>query len=149
MSHKLFSWTKYQIKSPIPTCLCLGMKLPRTRGHQLVDGDGHWGALGAFRESVLWEAVGFQSSQSSLSMLLLHMILLKGLWWVNSLFSSCKNLWYVPISILWSVTLTFGQIPLTNPYPGPRSVLILDNCHIHHAEEICELVEDEAGMFTV
>ena len=36
------------------------------------------------------------------------------------------------------------QIPLTNPYPGPRSVLILDNCRIHHAEEIRELVEDEA-----
>lgn len=36
------------------------------------------------------------------------------------------------------------QIPLTNPYPGPRSVLILDNCSIHHAEEIRHLVEDEA-----
>ena len=68
---------------------------------------------------------------------------------MNGSFSSCENLWYVPISILWSVTLTFGQIPLTNPYPGPQSVLILDNCHIHHAEKIRELVEDEAGMFTV
>jgi len=35
-------------------------------------------------------------------------------------------------------------IPLTNPYPGPRSILILDNCRIHHAEEIRQLVEDEA-----
>jgi transposase len=35
-------------------------------------------------------------------------------------------------------------IPLTNPYPGPRSVLILDNCNIHHAEEVRILVEDEA-----
>jgi transposase len=34
---------------------------------------------------------------------------------------------------------------LTNAYPGPRSVLILDNCNIHHAEEIRELVEDQAG----
>ena len=42
--------------------------------------------------------------------------------------------------------LTFSQIPLPNPYLRPQSVLILDNCHIHHAEEICELVEDEAGM---
>ena len=39
------------------------------------------------------------------------------------------------------------QIPLTNPYPGPRSVLILDNCNIHHAEEIRQLVEDEACKF--
>jgi transposase len=37
------------------------------------------------------------------------------------------------------------QIPLTNPYPGPRSVLIIDNCSIHHAEEIRQLVKDEAG----
>ncbi|KAI0041490.1 hypothetical protein FA95DRAFT_1501415 [Auriscalpium vulgare] len=35
---------------------------------------------------------------------------------------------------------------LTNPYPGPRSVLVLDNCNIHHAEEVRVLVEEEAGM---
>jgi len=35
-------------------------------------------------------------------------------------------------------------LPLTNPYPGPRSVLVLDNCQIHHAEEIRALVEDDA-----
>src|ERR1700677_1974027 len=35
-------------------------------------------------------------------------------------------------------------IPLTNPYPGPRSVLILDNCNIHHSEKVQALVEDEA-----
>jgi hypothetical protein len=38
------------------------------------------------------------------------------------------------------------QMPLTNPYPGPRSVLILDNCNIHHAKEVRQLVEDDAGM---
>lgn len=37
------------------------------------------------------------------------------------------------------------QIPLTNPYPGPRSCIVLDNCAIHHSEEIRKLVEDEAG----
>ncbi|SJL02942.1 uncharacterized protein ARMOST_06283 [Armillaria ostoyae] len=35
-------------------------------------------------------------------------------------------------------------IPLTNPYPGPRSILLLDNCNIHCAEEIRALVEDDA-----
>jgi transposase len=35
-------------------------------------------------------------------------------------------------------------IPLTNPYPGPRSVLVLDNCSIHHSEEVRALVEDDA-----
>lgn len=38
-------------------------------------------------------------------------------------------------------------MPYTTPYPGPRSVLILDNCSIHHAEEVCTLVEDENCMF--
>jgi hypothetical protein len=36
------------------------------------------------------------------------------------------------------------QIPLTNPYPGPHSVLILDNCSIHHSEQVQQLVEDKA-----
>ncbi|RXW14516.1 hypothetical protein EST38_g11337 [Candolleomyces aberdarensis] len=31
-------------------------------------------------------------------------------------------------------------LPTTTPYPGPRSVLILDNARIHHSEEIRELV---------
>lgn len=31
-----------------------------------------------------------------------------------------------------------------NPYPGPRSVLVLDNCRIHHTDEIRELIEEEA-----
>ena len=116
----------------------------KIRGHQLVDKDGHWKDLNAFRGSVSWEAGGSQYSQSSLSMGLLHMILLKGLWQVSSSFISCESLWYISISVPQLVMLTFSQIPLTNPYPGPWSVLILDNCHIHHAEEIRELVEDEA-----
>ncbi|KAH7919551.1 hypothetical protein BV22DRAFT_1022786, partial [Leucogyrophana mollusca] len=31
-------------------------------------------------------------------------------------------------------------LPITTPYPGPRSVLVMDNARIHHAEEINELV---------
>ncbi|KAI6010644.1 hypothetical protein PISMIDRAFT_50406, partial [Pisolithus microcarpus 441] len=31
-------------------------------------------------------------------------------------------------------------MPFTNPYPGPHSVLIMDNCHIHHGEDIRCLV---------
>ncbi|KAJ7599016.1 hypothetical protein C8J56DRAFT_1039895 [Mycena floridula] len=42
-------------------------------------------------------------------------------------------------------TMGWSLILITNPYPGPRSVLILDNCSIHHAEAIRELVEDQAG----
>jgi transposase len=53
----------------------------------------------------------------------------------------------VPGSITADRFLQFLQelvIPLTNPYPGPRSVLILDNCNIHHSEKIRALVEDDA-----
>ncbi|KAG2112036.1 uncharacterized protein F5147DRAFT_572829, partial [Suillus discolor] len=28
------------------------------------------------------------------------------------------------------------HLPLTNLYPSPHSVLVLDNCHIHHSEEV-------------
>ncbi|KIK36704.1 hypothetical protein CY34DRAFT_39772, partial [Suillus luteus UH-Slu-Lm8-n1] len=33
-------------------------------------------------------------------------------------------------------------LPLTNPYHGPCSVLVLDNCRIHHSEEVRRVVED-------
>ena len=34
-----------------------------------------------------------------------------------------------------------------NPYPGPRSVVIMDNCAIHHDEDIQHLIKVERGMF--
>jgi hypothetical protein len=39
------------------------------------------------------------------------------------------------------------QMPFTNPYPGPRSVLIMDNCRIHHGEQIHQLVKDGNHKF--
>ena len=56
------------------------------------------------------------------------------------------NWLYVPLFLAYRhVNWNFSwQIPLTNPYPGPRSVLVLDNCNIHHSEEVRKLVEDEA-----
>ncbi|KIK19058.1 hypothetical protein PISMIDRAFT_73195, partial [Pisolithus microcarpus 441] len=33
-------------------------------------------------------------------------------------------------------------MPFTNPYPGPWSVVIMDNCLIHHGKDVCHLVED-------
>ena len=32
-----------------------------------------------------------------------------------------------------------------NPFPEPRSVLVLDNCRIHHNPELVDLVEG-AGL---
>ncbi|TFY50469.1 hypothetical protein EVG20_g11499 [Dentipellis fragilis] len=32
-------------------------------------------------------------------------------------------------------------LPVTNPFPGPQSVLVCDNARIHHAPEVRELIE--------
>lgn len=37
------------------------------------------------------------------------------------------------------------QAPLLNPYPAPRSVVVLDNCAIHHDEAIRRIIVDECG----
>jgi|SRR5882762_7888780 len=34
-----------------------------------------------------------------------------------------------------------------NPYPGVRSVVVMDNCAIHHDEEVWAIVEGECGMY--
>ncbi|KAI9059853.1 hypothetical protein FKP32DRAFT_1578970 [Trametes sanguinea] len=36
--------------------------------------------------------------------------------------------------------------PKLTPYPGPRSVVVMDNCAIHHDEEVRQIVEVECGM---
>ncbi|KAF8888945.1 hypothetical protein CPB84DRAFT_1628129, partial [Gymnopilus junonius] len=35
-----------------------------------------------------------------------------------------------------------GLLEVMNPYPGPRSVLILDNCCIHHVEGVEEMCDE-------
>lgn len=37
------------------------------------------------------------------------------------------------------------KAPRLNPYPSWWSVVILDNCAIHHDEEICQIIETECG----
>ena len=59
---------------------------------------------------------------------------------------SKNNIWFfwmVPKTaqqLTWLMWSTSG--PISNP-------LVLDNCHIHHTEEIHQLVEDETHMFMV
>ncbi|KAF5310770.1 hypothetical protein D9619_007648 [Psilocybe cf. subviscida] len=36
--------------------------------------------------------------------------------------------------------------PRLNPYPGPWSVVILDNCAIHHDDDIRAIIEGECGV---
>lgn len=37
------------------------------------------------------------------------------------------------------ITWLEGLLEVMNPYPAPHSVLILDNCRIHHVEGVEEL----------
>lgn len=32
-------------------------------------------------------------------------------------------------------------LPCTNPYPAPRSIIVLDNARIHHSKEVVDLIE--------
>ena len=34
------------------------------------------------------------------------------------------------------------QFPLMTPYPGPRSVVVLDNCPIHKGQEIVDMFRE-------
>ncbi|KIK74805.1 hypothetical protein PAXRUDRAFT_89678, partial [Paxillus rubicundulus Ve08.2h10] len=34
-------------------------------------------------------------------------------------------------------------VSLLNPFPHPHSVVVVDNCHIHHDEEVRQIIEDE------
>jgi hypothetical protein len=43
-------------------------------------------------------------------------------------------------SLLVTLTTAF-QMPLCSPYPGPLSVLVLDNARIHHNDEILALAD--------
>ncbi|KAF8834572.1 hypothetical protein BDN67DRAFT_868454, partial [Paxillus ammoniavirescens] len=46
------------------------------------------------------------------------------------------------------ITFIRDQVsPKLTPYPGPRSVVVLDNCSIHHDEEVRRIVEDECGAY--
>ncbi|KAG2048103.1 hypothetical protein BDR06DRAFT_843968, partial [Suillus hirtellus] len=37
--------------------------------------------------------------------------------------------------------------PVLNPFPHPCSVVVMDNCRIHHDKEIRQIIEDECSEF--
>lgn len=39
-----------------------------------------------------------------------------------------------------------SQLPVLRPYPGPRSVVVMDNCAIHHDPTFLRIVEQYAGQ---
>lgn len=46
----------------------------------------------------------------------------------------------------FSTKLECYQAPQLNPFPGKKSIVVVDNCSIHHDPQVKELIEDECGM---
>jgi len=46
----------------------------------------------------------------------------------------------VNCALFFMLLTLFYQLPLCSPYPGPLSILVMDNACIHHDEEVEELV---------
>lgn len=42
-----------------------------------------------------------------------------------------------------------GLLSVMNPYPAPHSVLILDNCRIHHVPGVEELCEERSVLLSL
>ena len=67
-------------------------------------------------------------------------LLWKGQWSKRVFCSFWRTKWYAITLILISATESM-QLPLCSPFPGPLSVLIMDNTCIHHGDRIIELLE--------
>ena len=48
--------------------------------------------------------------------------------------------------LLTCVRVGDAQLPHMSPFPGPRSVLILDGCGIHHTLEVLDAVHSIGGL---
>ena len=58
-------------------------------------------------------------------------------------------MWYKILIIIPFISdMNLIQMPLTTPFPGPRSVLVLDNARIHHGPEVEDLAA-EFGVFLI
>jgi len=51
-------------------------------------------------------------------------------------------IWYVHPFLLYKDEYTL-KVPLMNCYPEKHSVLVLDNCRIHHTEALREVLEEQ------
>lgn len=51
------------------------------------------------------------------------------------------------IPLLVAICLFPTQTPKLNPYPGVQSVVVMDNCAIHHDDEVRVIIEGECGKY--
>ncbi|KAJ3803707.1 hypothetical protein F5876DRAFT_54212 [Lentinula aff. lateritia] len=47
-------------------------------------------------------------------------------------------MWYIYILSALQIVTHFFQLPCMKPYPDEESVLIMDNCQIHHTNTLLE-----------
>jgi hypothetical protein len=59
---------------------------------------------------------------------------------LNSMFNYAE-VFNSSISLVLVVECLEGLLQVMNRYPAPRSVLILDNCRIHHVDEVQEMCD--------
>ena len=51
------------------------------------------------------------------------------------------NIVSAPILIAHQISQILVQLPKCSPFPGPLSVLVMDNAKIHHSMDVLELCE--------
>ena len=119
------SWPQMRLARMGEPCIdardmCRKEKLPQSRMTLIVASSGAY--------SQLWAPVDMKL-KGSLLVVWIHL---------NSMTLSLK-MWYVLPSLITAALKSMRvQLPLMNPWPQPRSVLLLDNCCIHKSQ----LVED-------
>jgi hypothetical protein len=51
------------------------------------------------------------------------------------------NVVSLPILTIHQITQILAQLPKCSPFPGPLSILVMDNAKIHHGADVLELCE--------
>ena len=106
--------------------------------------------LGQYKRVYLFEDATFQLKDSWLSMAWYLTLWLKDQWPMHCTLSILSFLWFVapPLCFFCLEWLTYKQMPLCSAFPGPMSVLVMDNAQIHHGAGILELAEHFSDIFT-
>ena len=102
--------------------------VPRRNSHFYEEGDQHWRLCSPSMALVLVWLLGVQ-------------------WRSSYSLSGLSSALWVPIFICGFQVLTPEQLPRCSAYPGPLSVLVLDNATIHHSQEVRDLVAQFGTCF--
>ena len=87
--------------------------------------------------------------QHLVKMVFWHWTSLRGLWTMIVLLVFFAIILYILFFILYSVVhplILTHQAPHLNPFPMEWSVVVIDNCSIHHNDDIQQIIEVKCGM---